>query len=369
MILHRVFSISHGKRLRSERQSWRAGSRGPARPPPQPPCLPRRGPQGKRGGRHGKGTGARGARAGPRPPAGARREGSEIQAGSGETRVGGEAGGPARQTVPKAAAAGGEQRRSRTTFPEAPPAPGTFQGGLQAGAQRGSRGPGLAFSLPPRSPAAPLPSRRLRGTGAALPACLQAPGRGAPRRTRRPGGESQAPGTRALYPVSPAATQAPSPPLPPQPGPFRRLCAHRHPSGRGSGRRAAVPRSSAALGQPSAPSFSSPGPAAPRAPTDKGAPERDGHRPPLPCAAHRSRSRSVAAPPTSVYLCAQAEMQRQKKKKKIQNWKRLSPPSKEGERRGCKRSQRWPPTGGCHRDAQRRRSPSQRTQTPAGAGR
>lgn len=78
----------------------------------------------------------------------------------------------------------------------------------------------------------------------------------------------------------------------------------------------AVPRSSATLGQPSAPSFPSLGPAAPRAPTDKGAPERDGHRPPLPCAGHRSKSRTVAAPPTSVYLCAQAEMQRQKKKKK-----------------------------------------------------
>ncbi|XP_032352857.1 translation initiation factor IF-2-like [Camelus ferus] len=154
----------------------------------------------------------------------------------------------------------------------------------------------MAFFLPPHSPAAPLPSRRASRPRLGYPARAQAPGRGVPRRTR------------------------------PRPPPrhsqhlhtLRGLGPRGRPGDRGSGGLVAV------LCSPRGPGLTLraflPQPGSRRAPRSR-RPEGTGKkrhrpRPPLPCPRQRSRSRTVAALPTSIHLCAHAEMQHPKKKKK-----------------------------------------------------
>nr|CAI9706793.1 unnamed protein product [Rangifer tarandus platyrhynchus] len=118
----------------------------------------------------------------------------------------------------------------------------------------------------------------------------------APRRARHSRGESLAPMTRG--PIFEIPGRRPGalgyrthpPPATPAPPaqPLRWPC----------------PVPPAALGQPSARSFLRLGPAALRSPGDA---EKSEQRPPRPSTGHRSRSRTVAALPTS----AQADMQRQ----------------------------------------------------------
>lgn len=213
-----------------------------------------------------------------------------------------------------------------------------------------------------RAAAAGTPKRQLGNHREAEPpsqrrrARRQVPGRPGSRRARE--GASYA-GAAAPPPPIPRSLSSPHPAgLGAPPGPGRRRLRSRYLRGPtdilrprlGSQRRCHVP--------PVAP-------AAPRAPAGPEQSVRDGHRQPLPGPRRHSRSTTVASLPTA---STSAHTRRcSVREKKIQNWKRLSPPSK-GERRGPERPELWLPEGRCHRtrsrDAARRREPT----PPASAG-
>lgn len=190
------------------------------------------------------------------------------------------------------------ENSARAEPPRSPPAPGHLQDGPGAGARRWSREPGWAFPLIPAA-------RRPRGAGAGLLARLQAPGRGAEARAssagRKPGAQDPGPclwgprpPPRRPWLHAPPASRPPPPPA----------------SSSRTDSPVAVPRSS----RRPRPAFRAllPQPRAHRAPLSRRRRKETQHRPPLPSAGHRSRSRTVAALPTS----AQADMQRREKKKK-----------------------------------------------------
>lgn len=226
-----------------------------------------------------KGRKARGARAGRCLPARARHEGSVTQAaGSGETRVNG----PGKQCPVR-------RTQQEPNHLGAHSAPGLPPG--QPWSRRATREPGARAGFPahPRSLAA---SRPQCGSSRASPG---------PRARRRSARDIRAekawrPGPGALSLRFPAAAQAPSvtarTPPPPTPAPPAQTL------------RWPCPVPPAALGQASA---LLPPPRARRASPSRRRRKETEHRPPRPITGHRSRSRTVAALPTS----AQADMQRQ----------------------------------------------------------